>query len=193
MCLQAVMEAQASIWQSGAFRNVTPASTGTLPFFRAAITDVQMDLAIFEKSEATYMQFDGSSIHFDDLRLAYSKVITDQAEEEKEFTPEGTMSEGELGQYEPPFAREDMFETDTMLKRTRTSSLRRSASAWSSGSARSPRAGSSRGGSGPQESLRKLPPTPIKLTATPGDPCHINHLKMCCTACNEGSLLRLPS
>ncbi|KAK9867090.1 hypothetical protein WJX84_006946 [Apatococcus fuscideae] len=115
----AVMEAQASIWQSGAFRNVTPSATGTLPFFRAAITDIQMDLAIFERSGATYMQFDGSSIQADDLRLAYSKVMTDAVEEDKGYTPGGTLSEGELGMYEPPFARDDPYETENLLKLSR--------------------------------------------------------------------------
>ena len=160
------MEAQASIWQSGAFRNVTPSSTGTLPFFRAAITDVQMDLAMFQRSGATYMQFDGSSIQADDLRLAYSKVMTDAVEQERGFTPEGTLSEGELGKYEPPFAQADPFETEALMRLNRMSdSLRRTSSAWSAGSGRSLRA---TGGSGPQESLRKLPPTTVKKSAAPG-------------------------
>ncbi len=173
--MQAVMEAQASIWQSGAFRNVSPSSTGTLPFFRAAITDVQMDLAIFERSGATYMQFDGSSIKADDLRLAYSKVMTDAVEEEKGFTPEGTLSEGELGKYEPPFAQADPFETEALLKLNKVSdSLRRSSSAWSGGSGKSLRAG----GSGAHESLRKLPPTTIKKSAAPGDILPVSSSKL---------------
>ena len=161
------MEAQASIWQSGAFRNVTPSATGTLPFFRAAITAVQMDLAIFERSGATYMQFDGSSIQADDLRLAYSKVMTDAVEEERGYTPEGTLSEGELGKYEPPFAQDDPYETESLVKLSRESLLKRSASAWSAGSGR----GFQAEGSRPSESLRKLPPTSVKKSAAPGVPC----------------------
>lgn len=160
---QAVMEAQASIWQSGAFRNVTPSANGTLPFFRASITDVQMDMAKFERSGATYMQFDGSSIQADDLRLAYSKVMTDAVEEERGSTaPGGTLSEGELGKYEPPFAQDDPYETENLLKLSRESLLRRS-SGWSTGSGRGLQAGS-----GASDSLRKLPPTSIKKSASPG-------------------------
>lgn len=157
------MEAQASIWQSGAFRNVTPSATGTLPFFRASFTDVQMDMAKFERSGATYMQFDGSSIQADDLRLAYSKVMTDAVEEERGFAPGGTLDEGELGKYEPPFAQDDPYETENLLKLSRESLLRRS-SGWSTGSGRGLQANSG----GPSDSLRKLPPTAIKKSAAPG-------------------------
>lgn len=39
--------------------------------------DVEMDLGVLEKSQATYMEFNAGGVVCDDLRLAYSKIMTE--------------------------------------------------------------------------------------------------------------------
>lgn len=44
---------------------------------RARVQNIEMDLGVLEKSEATYMEFNAGGVACDDLRLAYSKIMTE--------------------------------------------------------------------------------------------------------------------
>jgi hypothetical protein len=77
--LQTVFEADPKFWQSGAIRSRlgNPEDIPRLPFIRARLQNVEMDLGVLEKSGATYMQFHAGGAVCDDLRLAYSKIMTE--------------------------------------------------------------------------------------------------------------------
>ena len=78
-CLQTVFEADPQHWQSGTIRSRMgdPSSLARLPFMRARVQNIEMDLGVLEKSGATYMQFNAGGAACDDLRLAYSKIMTE--------------------------------------------------------------------------------------------------------------------
>ena len=73
------MEADPQHWQSGAIRSRLgdPEDIPRLPFMRARVFNVEMDLGVLEKSGATYLRFGASGLSCDDLRLAYSKIMTE--------------------------------------------------------------------------------------------------------------------
>ena len=76
---QTVFEADPQYWQSGAIRSRLgdPADIPRLPFLRASVLNVQMDLGVLERSGNTYMTFRAGGANCDDLRLAYSKIMTE--------------------------------------------------------------------------------------------------------------------
>ena len=78
-CLQTVFEADPCHWQSGTIRSRMgdPSDLDRLPFMRARVQNIEMDLGVLEKSGATYMQFNAGGAACDDLRLAYSKIMTE--------------------------------------------------------------------------------------------------------------------
>lgn len=77
--MQTVFEADPRHWQSGAIKSRlgNPGDIARLPFLRAKVQDVEMDLGLLEKSQATYMEFNAGGVVCDDLRLAYSKIMTE--------------------------------------------------------------------------------------------------------------------
>ncbi len=77
--VQTVFEADPRHWQSGAIRSRlgNPGDIDRLPFLRAKVQNVEMDLGVLEKSQATYMEFNAGGVVCDDLRLAYSKIMTE--------------------------------------------------------------------------------------------------------------------
>lgn len=81
MCppLQTVLEANPRHWQSGAIRSRLgdPGDIPRLPFVRLRVQNIDMDLGVLEHSGATYMQFAVEGATCDDLRLAYSKIMTE--------------------------------------------------------------------------------------------------------------------
>ena len=78
-CVQTIFEADPRHWQSGAIRSRlgNPGDIPMLPFMRATVQSVVMDLGLLEKSGATYMEFNAGGVACDDLRLAYSKIMTE--------------------------------------------------------------------------------------------------------------------
>ena len=74
-----MFEADPRHWQSGAIRSRLgdPGDIPRLPFLRARLQNIEMDLGVLEKSEATYMEFNAGGVSCDDLRLAYSKIMTE--------------------------------------------------------------------------------------------------------------------
>ena len=77
--LQTIFEADPRHWQSGAIRSRlgNPGDIPRLPFLRAKVQNIEMDLGVLEKSQATYMEFNAGGVACDDLRLAYSKIMTE--------------------------------------------------------------------------------------------------------------------
>ena len=74
-----MFEADPCHWQSGTIRSRMgdPSDLERLPFMRARVQNIEMDLGVLEKSGATYMQFNAGGAACDDLRLAYSKIMTE--------------------------------------------------------------------------------------------------------------------
>ena len=77
--LQTVFEADPQYWQSGTIRSRLgdPANIQQLPFLRLHIHGVELDLGVLERSKATYLQLSAAAASCDDLRLAYSKIMTE--------------------------------------------------------------------------------------------------------------------
>lgn len=59
-----------------------------LPFMRARVQNIVMDLGTLEKSGATYMEFNAGGVACDDLRLAYSKIMTEYEVYKEDDFPE---------------------------------------------------------------------------------------------------------
>ena len=89
--VQTVLEADSRHWQSGAIRSRLgePGDIPLLPFLRVRVHNVEMDLGVLARSGATYMEFAAGGATCDDLRLAYSKIMT-----EYEVYNDDTFDEG---------------------------------------------------------------------------------------------------
>ena len=101
--MQTVFEADPRHWQSGAIRSRlgNPGDIARLPFLRAKVQDVEMDLGLLEKSQATYMEFNAGGVVCDDLRLAYSKIMTEyEVYNEDEFEEMPDVSFHPVGKIE---------------------------------------------------------------------------------------------
>ena len=90
--MQTILEADPRHWQSGAIKSRLgdPATLTRLPFLRAVVQDLSMDLGTLARTGATYMRFTAKYVAADDLRLAYSKIMT-----EYEVTAEPSDSQSE--------------------------------------------------------------------------------------------------
>ncbi|KAK9815754.1 hypothetical protein WJX72_009012 [[Myrmecia] bisecta] len=72
-----VFEADAALWQSDAFKHSLATSHTSLPFLKCVLTTVQMDLAVLRHSKSTHISITSSAVAADDLRLAYSHMLSE--------------------------------------------------------------------------------------------------------------------
>ena len=93
--MQSIFEADPAFWQSGAIhsRLGDVQDLSRLPFLRLKVQSIGLDLGLLAASKATYINFTAAELTVDDLRLAYSKIMT-----EYEVTDdEGSDADGEEG------------------------------------------------------------------------------------------------
>lgn len=106
-----MFEADSRHWQSGAIRSRLgdPGDIPLLPFLRVRVQAVEMDLGVLEQSGSTYMRFAAGGATCDDLRLAYSKIMT-----EYEVVTEDTFREADEVRADPKlFAQQRLLETSS--------------------------------------------------------------------------------
>lgn len=77
--MQSMFEADPAFWQSGAIHSRLGDinELARLPFLRLKIQGIGLDLGLLAASKATYISLTAAEVTLDDLRLAYSKIMTE--------------------------------------------------------------------------------------------------------------------
>ena len=94
--VQSIFEADPAFWQSGAIhsRLGDTRDLSRLPFLRLKVQGIGLDLGLLAKSKATYVNFTAAEFTVDDLRLAYSKIMTEYAVTDDEGSDVADAGEG---------------------------------------------------------------------------------------------------
>lgn len=99
--MQSIFEADPAFWQSGAIHSRLGdiRDLSRLPFLRIKVQGVGLDLGTLINSKATYIKITAADLAADDLRLAYSKIMTEYevTDEEGSDVEDGTVQASAMG------------------------------------------------------------------------------------------------
>ena len=106
MVMQALFEADPSMWQSGSFDN-SCRKNAVMPFAQGMVRNVKMDLVQLAGSGNTHMIISADSISIGDLRLAYSQIMNNHLSEEAKSSSSSGYDKSQLSDMLPSSSGRD--------------------------------------------------------------------------------------